>query len=113
MAKRQTIHILKNNQTNNSALPTSGVQMGEPLANLYNGILFFSGNPAGNYVQSDNNSGYFEVGSNLYNLELRNQIKRYQNQTNLSGKFLSGTTTGFVLADITAIAGSVDWKSVV
>jgi hypothetical protein len=110
MAKRQTIHILKNNQTNNGALPSSGVQMGEPLANLYNGILFFSGNPAGNYVQSNNNSGYFEVGSNLYNLELRNQITRYQNISGagLTGKFLSGTTTGFVLADISAIAGSVD-----
>jgi len=109
MAKRRTIHVLKNNQVNNGALPTSGVQMGEPLVNLYNGILFFSGTTGGNYVQSNSNPGYFEVGSNLYNLELRNQITRYQNTSGvgLEGKFLSGTTTGFVLADISTIQGVV------
>ena len=109
MAKRRTIHVLKNNQVNNGALPNNGsIQMGEPLVNLYNGILFFSANTSGNYVPSDNNPNYFEVGSNLYNLEIRNRIKRYENQTNLTGLFLSGTTDGFVLAPISAIAGSVD-----
>jgi hypothetical protein len=109
MAKRRTIHILKNNQVDNGALPTGGVQMGEPLVNLYNGILFFSGVTGGNYVQSNSNPGYFEIGSNLYNLELRNQITRYQNTSGvgLEGKFLSGTTTGFVLADISTIQGVV------
>ena len=110
MAIRRTIYKLKNNQTNAGVLPSGGVEMGEPLVNLYNGILFFSGTTGGNFVPSDNNPNYFEVGSNLYNLGLRNQITRYQNITGagLVGKFLSGTTTGFVLADISAIAGSVD-----
>lgn len=103
MATRRTIYKLKNNQTNNGALPTGGVQMGEPLVNLYNGILFFSGTTGGNFTQSDLNSTYFEVGSNLYDLKLRNKITAYQGQTDLSGKFLSGTTTGFVLADISAL----------
>lgn len=107
MAKRRTIHVLKNTSTNNQTLPSSGILMGEPLVNLYNGILFFSGSTGGNFVPSDNNASYFEVGSNLYNLELRNQITRYQNITGsgLVGKFLSGTTTGFVLSDISAIQG--------
>jgi hypothetical protein len=29
----------------------------------------------------------FEVGSNLYNLKIRNQISSYSGLTNLSGKF--------------------------
>lgn len=109
MATRRTIYKLKSNQTNNGALPTSGVQMGEPLVNLFNGVVFFSGTTGGNYTPfvdpSNVTSGgtYFEVGSNLYNLQLRNRITSYQGQTNLSGKFLSGTTTGFVLADISAL----------
>mgnify|MGYP000966821691 FL=1 len=110
MAKRRTIHILKNSVIPSQTLPNSGVQLGEPLLNLGDGILYFSGSTAGSptWVPSNNNANYFEVGSNLYNLEIRNQIKRYQNQTNLAGQFLSGTTYGFVLAPISAIAGSVD-----
>ena len=110
MARRRTIHILKNSVIPSQTLPNSGVQLGEPLLNLGDGILYFSGSTAGSptWVPSNNNANYFEVGSNLYNLELRNQIKRYQNQTNLEGQFLSGTTYGFVLAPISAIAGSVD-----
>ena len=107
MATRRTIYKLKNNQTDGGALPSSGVQLGEPLVNLYNGILFFSGASGGDFVQSDNNSSYFEVGSNLYNLELRNQITTYSGITGagLVDKFLRGTTTGFVLDDISNIAG--------
>ena len=95
MATRRTIYKLKSNQTNNGALPTSGVQMGEPLVNLYNGILFFSGTTGGNFTQSDLNSTYFEVGSNLYNLKIRNQITAYSGITGagLVDKFLRGTST--------------------
>jgi hypothetical protein len=89
--------------------------MGEPLVNLYNGILFFSGTTGGDYTPfvdpSNATSGgtYFEVGSNLYNLQLRNKITEYQGETtNLAGKFLSGTTTGFVLANISDIAASTN-----
>lgn len=107
MATRRTIYRLKNNQTNNGTLPTSGVQMGEPLVNLYNGIVFFSGTTGGDFTQSNLNSTYFEVGSNLYNLKLRNQITTYSGVTGagLVDKFLRGTSTGFVLDDISNIAG--------
>ncbi len=107
MATRRTIYKLKNNQTNNGALPTSGVQMGEPLVNLYNGIVFFSGTTGGDFTQSGLNDTYFEVGSNLYNLKIRNQITAYSGVTGagLVDKFLRGTSTGFVLDDISNIAG--------
>lgn len=107
MATRRTIYKLKNNQTNNGALPTSGVQMGEPLVNLYNGIVFFSGTTGGDFTQSGLNATYFEVGSNLYNLKIRNQITAYSGVTGagLVDKFLRGTSTGFVLDDISNIAG--------
>lgn len=105
MASRRTIHVLKNNQTNNGALPISGVQMGEPLVNLYNGIIFFSGKTGGNFTQSNLDPTYFEVGSNLYNLGIRNQITSYSGITNLTGKYLAGSANGFVLADISSITG--------
>lgn len=105
MAIRKTTHILKNTQTNNKPLPTSGIEMGEPLVNLFNGILYFSGTSGGNFTPSDNNSTYFEVGSNINNLVVRNQITSYSGVTNLTGKFLSGSSNGFVLADISSIAG--------
>jgi len=106
MAIRKTTHILKNTQTTNKALPTGGILIGEPLVNLFNGILFFSGSTGGNFVPSDNNNTYFEVGSNLYNLKIRNQITSYSGVTDLTGKYLKGTSTGFVLDDIANI-GSI------
>jgi hypothetical protein len=107
MAIRKTTHVLKNTKENNQPLPTTGTTLGEPLVNLYNGILYFSGVTGGNYVQSDNNSGYFEVGSNLYDLKLRNKIVGYQGLTgsSLDNTFLSGTSTGFVVAPISGISG--------
>ena len=108
MAIRKTTHILKNTQTNNKALPSSGVVMGEPLVNLFNGILFFSGVTGGDFVKSNNNNTYFEVGSNLYDLQIRNQITSYSGKSgsDLVNKYLKGTSTGFVLDDITNI-GSI------
>jgi len=106
MANRNAIHILKNTLFPSQVLPASAYY-GEPLVNLGDGIVFFSGSTDGSptWVPSNNNAGYFEVGSNLYNLKIRNKITHYNNLTNLAGKFLSGTTTGFVLADITNIQG--------
>ena len=114
MAIRSTTHILKNTQTNNKALPTSGIQMGEPLVNLFNGILFFSGVTGGNYtpfvdpLNATSGGTYFEVGSNVYNLQIRNRITSYNGSTGsqLDGKYLKGTSNGFVLEDITNI-GSI------
>jgi len=108
MANRNAIHILKNTLFPSQSLPTGGIYLGEPLVNLGDGIMFFSGSTFGSptWVPSDNNPTYFEVGSNLYNLKIRNQITHYNGLSNLAGKFLSGSTNGFVLADITSI-GSI------
>ena len=106
MANRNAIHILKNTLFPSQALPSSAYY-GEPLVNLGDGIMFFSGGTSGSptWVPSNNNPAYFEVGSNLYDLKIRNQITHYNGLSNLVGKFLSGTTSGFVLADISSIQG--------
>jgi len=109
MANRSTRFILKNNA--NSAAPFSGATLlaGEPIVNTAAGIMMFSGVTSGSddWVPAgiDGNANFFEVGSNLHNLKIRNQITSYSGVTNLIGKFLSGTTNGFVLADISTIVG--------
>lgn len=114
MARRDTRLIIKNNQVPNAPFSGASVLVGEAIVNTADGIMMFSGSslstsewtPAG----TGSNSTFFEVGSNLYDLNLRNRITKYEGQTgsNLVGKFLSGTTNGFVLADITDISDSVD-----
>jgi hypothetical protein len=108
MAIRNTRLIIKNSVIPSQTLPSSGVLQGEGLINLGDGILFFSGGTAGSptFVHSNNPTpGYFEVGSNLYQLKIRDKITSYSGVTDLSGKFLSGTTSGFVLADTSSIQG--------
>ena len=110
MAIRKTTHILKNSDIVNRPLPTS-LKAGEPIINTADGIMYISGvttstnewTPAG----TGTTANFFEVGSNLYDLRLRNQITEYQDisGSGLVGKFLSGTTSGFVLADISSISG--------
>jgi len=110
MAIRNTTHVLKNSDIVNRPLPVSLLK-GEPIVNTADGILYFSGvttstsewTPAG----TGTTANFFEVGSNLYDLKLRNQITKYQgvSGSGLIGKFLSGTSTGFVLADISEING--------
>jgi len=110
MAIRNTTHVLKNSDIVNRPLPVSLLK-GEPIVNTADGILYFSGvttstsewTPAG----TGTTANFFEVGSNLYDLKLRNQITKYQgvSGSGLIGKFLSGTSTGFVLADISDING--------
>ena len=110
MATRNAIHILKNTLFPSQALPPSAY-LGEPLVNLGDGIMFFSGGTSGlpTWVPSGpsgNSVNYFEIGSNLYDLKIRNKITHYNGQNNLSGLFLSGTTNGFVLANISSIQGA-------
>lgn len=106
MATRKTRLITKNSIISGTTLPT-GVDAlrGEAVVNLNEGILFYSGAAGStNFTQSNYNTGYFEVGSNLYDLKLRNKITQYQGETtNLAGQFLSGTSTGFVLSPISAV----------
>jgi hypothetical protein len=107
MATRQTRFQIKNSQ--NSAAPFSGASLlvGEPIVNTSSGIMMFSGvttgtndwTPAG----TGGNANFFEVGSNLYQLKIRDKITSYSGVTNLNGLFLSGTSTGFVLANISDI----------
>lgn len=108
MALRTTTYILKNSDIVSRPLP-SILLKGEPIINTADGIMYLSGTS-----QSTNNwtpagtgttANFFEVGSNLYDLKIRHQITAYSGLTNLSGKFLSGTTNGFVLADISSIVG--------
>jgi len=108
MAIRKTTHVLKNSNTVNQPLPSSLLK-GEPIVNTADGIVFFSGSsettnewtPAG----TGTTSNFFEVGSNLYDLKLRNKITHYNDLNDLTGKFLSGTTDGFELANISDITG--------
>lgn len=109
MAQRQARLVIKNNQVPNAPFSGATLLKGEAIVNTADGIMMFSGNtlstsewtPAG----TGGNASFFEVGSNLYDLRLRNRITKYEGQTGagLVGKFLSGTTNGFVLADISDI----------
>jgi hypothetical protein len=113
MAKRQARLITKNSAIVNRPLPSS-LLPGEAIVNTAEGIVLYSGvttstnewTPAG----TGTTATFFEVGSNLYDLRLRNKITAYEGQTgnSLVGKFLSGTTNGFVLANISDIADSTD-----
>lgn len=110
MANRTTTHVLKNSDIVNRPLP-SILLKGEPIVNTADGIMYFSGvttstnewTPAG----TGTTANFFEVGSNLYDLRLRNRITKYEGTSGagLAGKFLSGTTNGFVLANISSIVG--------
>jgi hypothetical protein len=110
MANRITTHILKNSNIVNRPLPTS-LLAGEPIVNTADGIVYFSGvtSSTNNWVPAGVGSAanFFEAGSNLYDLQLRNRITKYEGVSGagLVGKFLSGTTNGFVLADISSIGG--------
>jgi len=111
MAIRQTRFQIKNNQ--DAAAPFSGATLlvGEPIVNTAAGIMMFSGVTTGSaqWTQAGpgGNANFFEVGSNLYDLKLRNKITQYEGVSGagLQGKILSGTTNGFVLVDASNING--------
>lgn len=110
MAIRKTRHITKNSNIVNRPLPSS-LLAGEAIVNTADGIVWYSGvtsstnewTPAGTGATAN----FFEVGSNLYDLRLRHRLTKYDNISGagLNGKFLSGTTSGFVLANISDIQG--------
>lgn len=106
MAIKEGTIVTKHSPIVDRALPTS-LLTGEAIVNTANGIMYYSGVTTSTNEWTPAGTGYtcnfFEVGSNLYNLKIRNQITSYSGITNLSGKFLSGTTNGFVLADISNI----------
>jgi hypothetical protein len=133
MAQRSVTITLRDKQTTGGLIPGDAV-FGEPFVNLYDGILKFSGVTGGSF-EPTTQSGIFEVGSTLYNQKITNRLNINNNfiisgdtglistyngvsGAGLSGKFLSGTTNGFVLGNISDIAaaasgneGDVQYKS--
>jgi hypothetical protein len=111
MANRSTRLILKNSDIVNRPYSGATLLAGEAIVNTADGIMLFSGvtTSTSEWTPSGlgGNANFFEVGSNLYDLKLRNRLTKYEgiDGAGLVGKFLSGTTNGFTLADISAIQG--------
>ena len=120
MALRDVRITLRDRQTTGGLLPADS-QFGEPFINLYDGILKFSGVTGGSF-ETNTQTGVFEVGSALYNQKITNRLNVNNNfiisgdtglistygglaGASLNGKFLSGTTSGLVLANISDIQG--------
>lgn len=120
MADRQIKITLRDRKVSGGELPTDAF-MAEPFVNLYDGILKFSGVTGGGFEPSSVSS-VFEVGSKLYNQKITNRLNINNNfvisgntgfistyggttGSGLTGKFLSGTTSGFVLSNISDIQG--------
>jgi len=111
--------ILRHKKTSGSNPIPDDVKFGEPLVNLYDGIMLFSGAPNGIFQSSIEQPGVFEVGStvsvlkSLSGINVNNlfaitgstgQIIKYAGQTDLSGKILSGTSSGFILAEFNGLS---------
>jgi hypothetical protein len=111
MAIRKTTHVLKHSTIPNRALPSS-LLTGEPIVNTAEGIVYFSGvsSSTNEWVPSGVNPNFFEVGSNLYDLSLRNRIIKYEGQSGsaLVDKILVGTSSGFTLVDKSTLVSSLD-----
>lgn len=117
---RQATIKVRDRQVSGGSIPGDAV-FGEPFVNLYNGVLRFSGVTGGDF-ESSTQTGVFEVGSSLYNQKITNRLNINDNfiisggtglistyggtsGAGILGKFLSGTTSGFVLGNISDIQG--------
>ena len=121
MADRQERYLFRTKSTSGiTILPSDGVTA-EPFLNTYEGRMFFYGMPDGTFESSTGQANVFEVGGNigyakiLSGININNlfivtgstgQIINYGGQIDLTGYFLSGTSTGFVLAPISDITTS-------
>lgn len=120
MALRDVRITLRDRKTTGGSIP-SDAQFGEPFVNLYDGTLMFSGVTGGSFEPSLQ-ATIFESGSKLYNQKITNRLNINDNfiisggtglistyagisGAGLSGKFLSGTSVGFVIANIVDIQG--------
>ena len=120
MANRSLRFQLRRRSVNGGPLPSDALY-GEPFINDFNGVLRFSGTTGGDFEESGE-TGIFEVGSKLFNSKITNRLSVNDNfivsgdtgiistyagisGVGLDGKFMSGTTSGFVLADIADIQG--------
>jgi len=121
MANRPVTILVKKKQTTGGAIPGSAL-MGEPFINLFDGVLKFSATTGGSFEPSSQ-ANVFEVGSSVYNQKISNRlninsnfiisgntgiISTYSGVTGagLVGTFLSGTSAGFVLGNISDIQGT-------
>jgi hypothetical protein len=113
MADRSVSIKIRNKQTTGGNVPAAAL-MAEPFVNTFDGVLKFSGTTGGSFEPAAQTS-VFEVGSLLYNQKISNRLSingnfvisgdtgnvtTYGGSSSLNGKFLSGTTAGLVLADI-------------
>jgi hypothetical protein len=110
MAIRDFRLKIKNSDIVGRPLP-SQLFAGEPIVNTAEGIMYFSGittsTPEWTPAGTGGTATFFEVGSNLYDLRLRNRLTEYQGVSGvgLVDKYLKGTSSGFVLDDIANIQG--------
>lgn len=110
MANTRNVTLLtKQSNQPSSALPASAAT-GEALVNTADGKVYYkgfiSGTGATTYLPSLSNAAFFEVGSHVSQIKVDDKIVSYSGVTNLTGLFLSGTSTGFALAPISNIATS-------
>ena len=121
MADRQERYLFRTKSTSGTTvLPADGVTA-EPFLNTYEGRMFFYGTSGGTFESPSGQANVFEVGGNigyakvLSGININNlfiitgttgHIINYGGQTNLTDYFLSGTSTGFVLAPISDITTS-------
>jgi len=116
MALRDFRLKIKNSDIVNRPLP-SQLFPGEPIVNTADGVMYFSGITTSSQEWTSAGTGatanFFEVGSNLYDLALRNRIIKYEGVTGagLVDKYLKGTASGFVLDDISNITTSDSYVS--
>lgn len=119
MKNNEVKYIFRNKKTFGSILPDDA-KLGEPFVNVFEGRLLFKGVSGGSYNSIVEQSGVFEVGSNVSNLNVYSginvnnlfsvtgntgQIILYQGISDFTNLFLSGTSTGFVLAQIPSFGG--------
>jgi len=113
MGIRNAKLIIKNSDIVNRPLPST-LLAGEAIVNTAEGIMYLSGvtTSTNNWTPAGvgPNANFFEVGSNLYDLQLRNKITKYEgvSGSGLVDKILIGTANGFVLNDISNIGDLID-----
>jgi hypothetical protein len=117
MAQRELRVIIRKKETTGNILPNDAF-IAEPFVNTYEGRLFFSGTPGGIYEPVEGQNNVFEIGGNVGVLKalsginlndlfiatgITGQIITYEGVSDMSGYFLSGTSSGLTLAPISSI----------
>lgn len=113
MSQRSVKLITKNTNSPGKSLPSSSnVLIGEALLNTADGKLFYrnyiQGMGTPTYVESLEDTDYFEVGSHLSQIKLDDKIIGYEGQSDLSGLILSGTSSGFTAVNVSNLQSDID-----